>query len=149
MPALTQENMPFFMKVFGEMSMSDKLLTTSFERFSDFLKRPKFRKMREVHAARARKLRRRGEHVYFLRWEHGHCIYGWSGSPPDTFVINRMPRKQSNDPVTITASNLSYGIDWGYCQTKLEKSVTNITDDAPRQRLVCERDGSTDPRDAD
>lgn len=64
----------------------------------DILKRarPKFSKTREVHAARARKLRRRGEYVHFLRWDqHGHCIYGWSGPAPQTFMLNRMPRKQS------------------------------------------------------
>lgn len=66
--------------------------------FAEFFKRPKFRKMREVHAQRARKLRRRGEYVHFLRWEHGHCIYGWSGKVPDTFVLHRMPRKQA-EPV--------------------------------------------------
>lgn len=54
-------------------------------------KRPKFRRMREVHAARARKLRRRGEYVHFLRWEHGHCIYGWSGPKPDTFTFRMHP----------------------------------------------------------
>jgi len=61
----------------------------------DLLKRPKFRRMREVHARRARKLRRRGEYVHFLRWEHGHCIYGWGGPAPDTITFNRMPRKKS------------------------------------------------------
>lgn len=61
----------------------------------DLLKRPKFRKKREVHAARARKLRRRGECVHFLRWEHGHCIYGWSGPAPQAITLFRMPRKKS------------------------------------------------------
>lgn len=49
--------------------------------------RPRFRKMREVHAQRARKLRRRGEYVHFLRWEHGHCIYGWGAETPKTFTF--------------------------------------------------------------
>ncbi len=66
--------------------------------FTDLMKRPRFRKGREVHAQRARKLRRRGEHVYFVRWERGHCIYEWGGPAPDTFVMNRMPRKKS-EPV--------------------------------------------------
>ncbi len=66
--------------------------------FMDLMKHPKFRRTREVHAARARKLRRRGEHVHFLRWEHGHCIYGWSGPAPQTITLNRMPRKKS-EPV--------------------------------------------------
>jgi hypothetical protein len=65
---------------------------------ADLLKRPRFRRMREVHAQRARKLHRRGEYVHFLRWEHGHCIYGWGGPIPDMITINRMPRKKS-EPV--------------------------------------------------
>jgi hypothetical protein len=92
---------------------------------TNLLRRPKFRKMREVHAARARKLRRRGEHVHFLRWEHGHCIYGWSGPVPETFVINRMPRKKSEPvytPMKITASTIAYGVDWGYCMTSMGKA---------------------------
>jgi hypothetical protein len=66
--------------------------------FAPLRKRPKFRKMREVHAQRARKLRKRGEYVHFLRWEHGHCIYGWSGEPPKTIHLHRMPRAKS-EPV--------------------------------------------------
>lgn len=62
--------------------------------FRDLMKRPKFRKSREVHAQRARKLRRRGEYVHFERWEHDHCIYSWSGPPPQTFTLNRMLRKK-------------------------------------------------------
>lgn len=49
--------------------------------------RPKFRKAREVHAQRARKLRRRGEYVHFERWEHGHCIYSWGGPPPQSITF--------------------------------------------------------------
>jgi hypothetical protein len=51
------------------------------------LKPPKFRKAREVHAQRARKLRRRGEYVHFVRWEHGHCIYSWGGPPPQSITF--------------------------------------------------------------
>lgn len=72
------------------------------------MRRPKFRKMREVHAARARKLRRRGEYVHFLRWECGHCIYGWSGPVPNTFLINRMPRKRTEPVYT----QMSYRTEW-------------------------------------
>jgi len=56
--------------------------------------RPKFRKMREVHATRARKLRKRGEYVHFLRWEHGHCIYGWGGPMPDSFTFQFGPAQR-------------------------------------------------------
>lgn len=59
-----------------------------------YFKPPKFRRMREVHARRARKLRRRGEYVHFLRWEHGHCIYGWGGPVPNTFTIRIHPANQ-------------------------------------------------------
>jgi hypothetical protein len=55
-------------------------------------KPPKFRRSREVHAHRARKLRRRGEYVHFVRWEHGHCIYSWGGPTPETFTF-RMPMR--------------------------------------------------------
>jgi hypothetical protein len=62
-------------------------------------KPPKFRKVREVHARRARQLRKRGEDVWFLRWQHGHCIYGWGGKrPTDIITFRLMPRKQS-EPV--------------------------------------------------
>jgi len=57
-------------------------------------KPPKFRRMREVHARRAAKLRHRGEYVHFLRWEHGHCIYGWGGPVPDTFYIRMPPESE-------------------------------------------------------
>ena len=67
--------------------------------------RPKFRKMREVHARRARKLRKRGETVRFLRWEYGHCIYGWSGPAPDSIAFKQMPRKKSDEPVIQTRIN--------------------------------------------
>ncbi len=70
--------------------------------------RPKFRKTREVHAARARKLRRRGEHLHFLRWEHGHCIYGWSGPAPQTITLFRMPRKNSEPVYT----QVNYKTSW-------------------------------------
>ena len=63
-----------------------------------FAKPPRFKELREIHARRARKLRRRGEYVHFLRWEHGHCIYGWGGPVPETFTLHRMPRKKS-EPV--------------------------------------------------
>lgn len=53
--------------------------------------RQRFRVAREVHARRARKLRRRGEDVHFERWEHGHCIYSWGGPTPTTFNFRRMP----------------------------------------------------------
>jgi hypothetical protein len=79
-------------------AMIDSSVMWSYPRFTVLRKRPKFRKTREVHAARARKLRRCGEYVHFLRWDHGHCIYGWSGPAPETFVINRMPRKKG-EPV--------------------------------------------------
>lgn len=59
--------------------------------FADLMKGPKFRRAREVHARRARKLRRRGEDVWFVRWEHGHCIYAWGGPRPDVFTF-RMRR---------------------------------------------------------
>jgi hypothetical protein len=55
-------------------------------------KPPKFRYNREVHAQRARKLRRRGEYVHFLRWEHGHCIYGWGGPRIETFTMRFPPK---------------------------------------------------------
>lgn len=55
-------------------------------------KPPKFRRSREVHARRASKLRRRGEYVHFVRWEHGHCIYSWSGPVSQTFTF-RMPQR--------------------------------------------------------
>jgi hypothetical protein len=57
-------------------------------------KPPRYRRMREVHAQRARKLRRRGEYVHFLRWHHGHCIYGWGGPTPDTFTFRMHPAVQ-------------------------------------------------------
>jgi hypothetical protein len=75
----------------------------------DLLKRPNFRRTREVHAARARKLRRRGEYVHFLRWEHGHCIYGWSGPAPQTITLHRMPRKKSAEPVYV---QVEYKTSW-------------------------------------
>src|SRR6185437_1646532 len=53
-------------------SLLDAICAQPFEpgrTFIDLLRRrPKFRRMREVHGARARKLRRRGEYVHFLRW---------------------------------------------------------------------------------
>ena len=71
-------------------SMLDILKNAAFVRYPIrdkwFSKPPKFRRSREVHAARARKLRRRGEYVHFVRWEHGHCIYSWSGPTPETFT---------------------------------------------------------------
>lgn len=73
----------------------------------DLMRRPKFRKTREVHAARARKLRRCGEYVHFLRWEHGHCIYGWSGPAPQTFTF-RMPRKKTEPVYT----QIEYKTHW-------------------------------------
>ncbi len=82
-------------------AMMDCINSRSFRPYTpitDLLRRPKFRRTREVHAARARKLRRRGEYVHFLRWEHGHCIYGWSGPVPQTIMLHRMPRKKS-EPV--------------------------------------------------
>lgn len=60
------------------------------------LKPPKFRKAREVHAQRARKLRRRGEYVHFVRWEHGHCVYSWSGPKPDSFTFRMHPAHDRN-----------------------------------------------------
>lgn len=75
--------------------------------FTNLMKRPKFRQTREVHAARARKLRRRGEYVHFLRWEHGHCIYGWSGPVPQSITF-RMPRKKT-DPVY---TQMEYKTSW-------------------------------------
>lgn len=55
-------------------------------------KPPKFRKAREVSARRARKLRKRGEYLHFVRWTvNGKCRYTWGGKVPDTFTI-RMPR---------------------------------------------------------
>jgi len=63
----------------------------------DLLPRPpKFRKPREVHAQRARKLRRRGEYVHFVRWENGHCVYSWSGNVPDIFTFRMHPASQAS-----------------------------------------------------
>jgi hypothetical protein len=63
----------------------------------DLLPRPpKFRKAREVHAQRARKLRKRGEYVHFVRWENGHCVYSWSGKVPDTFTFRMHPATQAS-----------------------------------------------------
>jgi hypothetical protein len=59
-------------------------------------KPPKFRRSREIHAQRARKLRRRGEYVHFVRWSYGHCIYSWGGPIPDTFTVRMNPRIQSD-----------------------------------------------------
>jgi hypothetical protein len=89
-------------------AMIDSSLMWSYPRFTDLMKRPKFRKVREVHAARARKLRRRGEYVHFLRWEHGHCIYGWSGPVPQTITLHRMPRKKSAPVYT----QIDYKTSW-------------------------------------
>ena len=98
MPAPTREqlNDPAFTAAIIQLIRSQPFQAHT--PFADLMKRPKFRRMREVHAQRARKLRRRGEYVHFLRWEHGHCIYGWSGPMPETFTFFRMPRKKS-DPV--------------------------------------------------
>lgn len=108
MPFPTGEQMrdPAFMEALRQC-IDWKLMTTP-PMFADLMRRPKFRKMREVHAARARKLRRRGEHVHFLRWEHGHCIYGWGGPAPESFVFNRMPRKKT-EPEYV---HLDYRIEW-------------------------------------
>jgi hypothetical protein len=65
-------------------------------------KPPKFRKAREVHAQRARKLRRRGEYVHFVRWEHGRCIYSWGGPVPEIFTFRFGP-----------SQNTSKGVDHG------------------------------------
>lgn len=75
---------------------------------ADLLKRPRFRRMREVHARRAAKLRRRGEYVHFLRWEHGHCVYGWGGPVPDTITLWRMPRKKTEPAYTPINYRLTY-----------------------------------------
>src|SRR5882762_373549 len=88
-------------------AMIDSSLMWSYPRFTLLRKRPKFRKVRKVHAARARKLRRRGEYVHFLCWDHGHCIYGWSGPAPQTFTF-RMPRKKSAPVYT----QLDYKTSW-------------------------------------
>lgn len=95
-PTAQQLKDPAFVKAMMDCMTSKSFLTHT--PITDLLRRPKFRRMREVHAQRARKLRRRGENVYFLRWEHGHCIYGWGGPVPDTFTFNRMPRKKT-EPV--------------------------------------------------
>lgn len=101
MPTPTREqlNDPAFTKAIVDMIHSQPFQIGT--PISDLLRRqPRFRKMREVHARRARKLRRRGEYVHFLRWEHGHCIYGWGGPIPDTITFHRMPRKKA-DPVYV------------------------------------------------
>lgn len=95
-PTAQQLSDPVFVKAMMDCINSQSFLLHT--PISDLLKRPKFQKMREVHARRARKLRRRGEYVHFLRWEYGHCIYGWSGPVPQTITLQRMPRKKS-DPV--------------------------------------------------
>jgi hypothetical protein len=66
--------------------------------FADLMKQPKFRKAREVHARRARKLRRRGESVWFVRWEHGHCIYAWGGPRPEVFTFRMRRRVDTSAP---------------------------------------------------
>ena len=76
---------PELLKLINQML--DNVKIASYPAFRDLLPQPpKFRQSREVHAARARKLRRRGEYVHFVRWEHGHCIYSWSGPTPETFT---------------------------------------------------------------
>jgi hypothetical protein len=59
-------------------------------------KPPKFRRPREVHAQRARKLRRRGEYLHFVRWQNGHCIYSWGGPTPQTFTFRMHPASQAD-----------------------------------------------------
>lgn len=103
-PTIRQLSDPAFVKAMMDCIRNNHAPITNLI----LIKRPKFRKMREVHAARARKLRRRGEDVYFLRWDHGHCIYGWSGKPPETIMINRIPRKASEPVYT----QLSYRTEW-------------------------------------
>lgn len=108
MPTPTPQQLsdPAFIKAMMDCLNSQPLrLATP---FTDLLKRPKFRRTREVHAARARKLRRRGEYVHFLRWEHGHCIYGWSGPAPQTITLHRMPRKKSEPVYT----QVEYKTSW-------------------------------------
>jgi hypothetical protein len=107
MPAPTAQQLsdPAFVKAMNEMLDSTFMCHTP---ILDLLRRPKFRRTREVHAARARKLRRRGEYVHFLRWEHGHCIYGWSGPAPQTITLFRMPRKKSEPVYT----QLEYKTSW-------------------------------------
>src|SRR6185312_11255483 len=82
-------------------SLLDAICAQPFEpgrTFIDLLRRrPKFRRMREIHGARARKLRRRWEYVHFLRWECGHCVYGWGGPVPETFTF-RMPHPATRRP---------------------------------------------------
>lgn len=78
-------------RIGGDMTVVAKLYGGNLLDFATF-KPPKYRKPREVHAQRARKLRRRGEYVHFLRWEHGHCIYCWGGPVPGTFYMRMPPR---------------------------------------------------------
>lgn len=111
MPTPTPQQLSDPAFVAAMRAMIDNSLMWSYPRFTDLMKRPKFRNTREVHAARARKLRRRGEYVHFLRWEHGHCIYGWSGPAPQTITLNRMPRKKSQAVYTQLDYKISYVLD--------------------------------------
>jgi len=95
-PTAEQLQDPAFAKRLLEIMLSQPVEPA--HTFTDLLKRrPRFRRMREVHAARARKLRRRGEYVHFLRWERGHCVYGWGGPVPETFTF-RMPHPATRRP---------------------------------------------------
>jgi len=84
---------PEFMKQMMDAALDNPVHLT----IGDLLPRPpRFRRNREVHAQRARKLRRRGEYVHFLRWENGHCVYCWGGPTPETFTFRMHPASQSD-----------------------------------------------------
>jgi hypothetical protein len=103
LPTQAQLSDPAFVKAMMDCigSQSIKFETP----ITDLLKRPKFGKAREVHARRARKLRRRGEDVWFVRWRHGHCVYAWGG-PRSGSIMFRVRRRA--DPSVPAYQHITY-----------------------------------------
>ncbi|MDE2098645.1 MAG: hypothetical protein KGL39_15430 [Patescibacteria group bacterium] len=87
-------------------------------RLFDGLRRPKFRKMREVHCQRARKLRKRGEAVFFLRWQNGHAVYQWGGPTPDVFRWRDCKRR--DHPPAETIARVDYRLHYASSETVRE-----------------------------
>jgi hypothetical protein len=93
MPTPTREqlNNPVFVERFLDAIQKQPVGFGPWVTLDVFEPPPRFRKSREVRAQRARKLRRRGEYVHFVRWEHGHCIYSWGGPTPETVTFRMRP----------------------------------------------------------
>lgn len=99
LPTATQLSDPAFVKAMMDC-IGSQPLKFGMPLTERLMKRPKFRKAREVHARRARKLRRRGEDVWFVRWNHGHCVYAWGGPRPEVFTFRLMPKGDASVTVS-------------------------------------------------